>query len=207
MAATIAMLCATTAAAEEPAARAGGRGSVGFGLRALFSYQPTGYDGTGGPYLDNSLGGTVPGLAITVERSIGRAWSIGAELSSTTSMEETQTGRFVVGGGPALARHRDTLVSLLPGLYVPVGGVAVELRAGVSTVFGTPEQGGVPVPGDAGRFGLTGGLDGVVRLGKKLEMVPSFRYTHVWRGDNALDVGLGGHILRTGVGVRFWTSH
>ena len=44
-------------------------------------------------------------------------------------------------------------------------------------------------------------------VGKKLEMVPSFRYIHVWRDDNALDVGLGDHILRTGVGVRFWTSH
>jgi len=69
---------------------------------------------------------------------------------------------------------------------VPVGGGAVELRAGVSAVFGAPEQGG---------------------LGKKLEMVPSFRYTHVWRGEDALYVGLGDPILRMGVGVRLWTSH
>ena len=206
-AATIVLLWSTTAAAQESASRVGGRGALGAELRALFSYQPQGYDGTGGPYLDNSLGGTVPGFGITVERSIGQRWSIGAELSSTSALKATQSGRFVVGGGPVEATHRDTLVSLLSGLYVPVGGAAVGLKGGVSAVLGEPSQGDLAAPGDSGRFGLTAGIDGIVRLGAHVEMVPSLRYTHVWRGENALYVGLGDHIFRAGLGVRIWLVH
>jgi len=203
-AATIVLLWSASAAAQESASRAGGRGVLGAELRALLSYQPKGYDGTGGPYLDNSLGGTVPGFAVTVERSIGKRWSIGAELSTTSALKATQSGRFVVGGGPVVATHRDTLVSLLSGLRVPVGGAAVELKGGISAALGEPRQGDSPVPGDTGRFGLTAGIDGIVRLGTHVEMVPSFRYTHVWRGENALYVGLGDDILRAGLGVRIW---
>jgi hypothetical protein len=194
----------TAAAAQEPAAGDRGAASVSFG--ALVSYQPKGYDGTGGPYLDNSLGGVVPGLAAAIEKPLGRQWLIGAELSSTASMTATQSGRFVVGGGPALATHRDTLVSLLPGARFPVGDGGVEFKGGPSLVLGTPKQGDFVVFGDSGRFGLTVGMDAVVRLGRKLDVVPSFRYSHVWRGSEALSVGLGDDIVRAGVGVRISLS-
>jgi hypothetical protein len=149
----------------------------------------------------------VPGLAATLERSIGRRWLIAAELSSTTSMTAVQSGRFVVGGGPVSAKHRDTLVSLLSGVRLSAGRGAVELKGGVSAVLGTPQQGEVPPPGDSGRFGLTAGVDGVVPIGKQVAMVPSLRYSHVWRGENALYVGLGDDIVRVGVALRIWLVH
>jgi hypothetical protein len=201
-----AILGAAIAASGEPSSAHGERGSLNAGLVALVSYQPEGYDGTGGPYLDNSLGGVEPGLALTFEGFVARRWLLAAELSSTTSLEAVQSGRFVVGGGPALATHRDTLVSLLSGAQIPVGDGAVEVKGGASLALGTPKQGDVPANGDSGRFALTVGLDGVVPLTPKLDLVPSLRYSHVWRGENALFVGLGDHIFRAGVGVRVWLS-
>jgi hypothetical protein len=197
--ATAAVLWSTTAAAQEPAP--GDRGAVSASVGAIVSYQPQGYDGTGGPYLDNSLGGVVPGLAVAIEKPVATRWLVALELSSTASLEATQSGRFVAGGGPALATHRDTLVSLLPGAHFPVGNGGVELKGGMSIVLGTPRQDDFAYD-DSGWFGLTLGIDGVVRLGRQLDLVPSFRYSHVWRGPDALYVGLGDDIFRAGVGIR-----
>jgi hypothetical protein len=148
----------------------------------------------------------VPGLAITVDGFITRRWLLAGELSTTTSLEAVQSGRFVVGGGPALATHRDTLVSLLSGVQIPVGGGALEAKGGISLVLGKPKQDDLPVNGDSGRFALTVGIDGVVRLAPKVAIVPSLRYSHVWRGEDALFVGLGDHVFRAGVSLRIRLS-
>ena len=205
---SVASLWSTITSAQEASpAVVGGRSAVNVGLGAILSYQPQGYDGTGGPYLDNSLGGVVPGLTVTVGHSFAKHWLVAAEVSSTTSLEVVQSGRFVPGGGPALATHRDSLVSLLSGGHVPMGRAVVEMKGGISLAFGKPKHGDLPVNNDPGRFGVTLGLDGVARIGQKLDIVPSLRYSHVLRGDNAMYVGLGTDILRVGVGVRIWLSN
>lgn len=66
-------------------------------LSGLVSIQPEGYDGTGGPYLDHSLGGTEPGFGIALDLS-GPRWTLLAiELTTTTAMQVLQSGRFVIG--------------------------------------------------------------------------------------------------------------
>ena len=82
-------------------------------IGGLVSIQPAGYNGTGGPYLDDSLGGIVPGFNVAVG-----IWSAGplvliVELGSTSSLEAVQNGRFVVGPEPVRATHRDTLLSFI----------------------------------------------------------------------------------------------
>src|SRR5207245_5575876 len=99
-----------------------------------------GYEGTGGPYLDNGLGGTVPGLALGLEWWTARRPLLALELSTTTPFKAVQSGRFVGGGGPAVARQRDTLVSMLSGARIPAGHGAVEVKGGLTGVFGQPQR-------------------------------------------------------------------
>jgi hypothetical protein len=143
----------------------------------------------------------VPGLALGLEWWTARRPLLALEVSSTTSLKAVQSGRFIVGGGPAVAKQRDTLVSLLSGARIPAGDGAVEVKDGVTVVFGRPRR--VDLTGDdLGHLAFTVGIDGVVRLGSRIDLVPSVRYSRVLRGDNALYLGLGHHILRAGVGVR-----
>jgi hypothetical protein len=170
-------------------------------LSAIVSYQPIGYDGTGGPYIDNSLGGTVPGLALGLEWWTARRPLLAVELSSTTPLKAVQSGRFIGGGGPAVARQRDTLVSMLSGARIPAGDGAVDVKGGLTVLFGKPQRVDL-YDNDLGHLAFTAGLDGVIRVGPRVDLVPSVRYSRVVRGDNALYLGLGHHILRAGVGVR-----
>jgi len=180
---------------------------VGFG--ALASLQPEQREGS--PYLDESLGGVEPGLMVTLQHRTPRAWLLALELSSTRRMEALQRGRFVStppcgsfpgsGCGPARARHRDTLLSALVGIALPLGGVSLEPKAGVSAVFGQPER-GVEELDVNGHIGLTVGADGVIPLGRRVALALSLRHSRVSRDDDALYVGLGNKITRAGLLVR-----
>jgi hypothetical protein len=172
---------------------------------ATISAQP----GTGSsrPYLDRGLGATRPGLTIGVGVESSKSPLIMSfELSTTTPMETVQEGRFISGSlpGSAIARHRDTLLSILPGLRWRAGGAAMEVKGGVSLMFGEPTRDGEPVEEDfsAGDFALTAGFDAVFPLNPRLSLVPSFRYSVADRSDENYYVGLGTHITRAGVGLR-----
>lgn len=169
----------------------------------LVSVQPAGSDGNGGPYLDNSLGGTVPGFSVGVGIwPTGRAL-LTVELTSTTSLEAVQDGRFVVGPEPVHASHRDTLLSFLPGVRFPLRGALIEAKAGVSLLFGTPQREAFQYDDPGGAVAFTTGADVVVPVAQRLAVVPNVRYSFAVRGDDAIYFGLGRHIMRIGVALRF----
>jgi hypothetical protein len=92
---------------------------------------------------------------------------LGVELSTTTKMSVEQSGGlvFFASGavcregicGPVTAQHADALLSFLAGGRFRWDKVALELVAGPSLVFGTPEQGTLEVGEAAGRWALGGG--------------------------------------------------
>jgi hypothetical protein len=125
------------------------------------------------------------------------------ELTSTTALEALHSGRFIVGRSPVLARHRDTLLSILPGFHFRLGRGSVEAKAGLTLLFGAPQREAFQYDDPAGTLAFTTGLDAVAPLGKRMAVVPAFRYSYANRGDDALYFGLGSHIVRLGVGVRF----
>jgi len=184
---------------------------VGFG--ALVSIQPELPGGS--PYLDNALGGVEPGLMMMLQHRTG-AVLLAMELSSTRPMQAYQQGRFVgtepcgrfpgSGCGPALARHRDTLLSALVGLAGPLGRVSIEPKLGISVVLGNPDRGDDELDTN-GDVGLTLGADGVLPLGRGVDLALSARFTKVSRGEGALYVGLGNTLTRAGILVRVSLPH
>lgn len=193
---------AVALAVPSAAAAQGTTTLVDLRVGGLVSVQPEGYDGTGGPYLDNSLGGTVPGVSIGMTVAPGPAL-ISVELSTTTSLSALQRGRFIVGDGPAdmrppiEARHRDTLLSVLGGVRSGV----TEVKGGLSFLFGTPQREAFEYDDPGGRIGFTVGFDVRAPINDRIAITPDFRYTYALRGGDALYFGLGKHIVRAGAGV------
>lgn len=128
---------------------------------------------------------------------------LAVELSSTTKLEAQQSGRFIGGLGPVRARHRDTLLSLLPGVRFETGRANIEAKAGVSLLFGTPQREAFQYADPGGVFAFTTGVDVVAPVTDRLAVVPTFRYSLANRGEDALYFGLGNHIVRLGVALRF----
>jgi hypothetical protein len=173
-------------------------------LRAggLVSIQPKGYESSSSPYLDKALGGIVPGVSASVNITTEGGLLLAAEFTTTTAMSEVQSGRFIVGRGPVEARHRDTLLSALAGFRLD-RRADVEVKGGISLLFGTPEREAFAYDDPAGVIGFTGGIDVVAPVSARVAVVPSFRYTYAVRGDDGDYFGLGRHIFRIGVGVAF----
>jgi hypothetical protein len=163
--------------------------------------------------LNKGISGTQPGLALGITHLTRRGVVLGFELSTTTKMSVEQSGGLVFyasraictegGCGPVTAQHSDTLFSFLAGGRLRWGKGALELVAGPGLVFGTPAQGSYDVPDAAGLVALSAGANGVIPLGERVDLSPSFRYAHVFRGENVEHVGLGSHIFRIGLGLRF----
>jgi len=168
-------------------------------ISGIFSFQPKSYRFRP-PYLDYSLGGTVPGISVAIQRSATRWPSVAIELSSTAKFEAVQSGRLVAGEYlPVLSKHRDTLFSILLGKRFANG--AFEPKAGLSFVFSELRQGDVERK-DMNHVAYTAGFDGVARLGRRLDLVPSIRYSLVPRSPAGQYAGLGNDVIRAGVGVR-----
>lgn len=117
-------------------------------------------------------------------------------------MEVLQDGRFVVGTGAVLARHRDTLLSVLSGVQFPGRRASAELKVGLSLLFGTPRREAHQYDDPGGTVALTTGADFVMPVNERFAVVPSVRYSFAIRGGDALYFGLGDHIIRLGVGIR-----
>jgi hypothetical protein len=181
---------------------------VGLTIGGLISHQPEGYHSEAAPYLDNGLGGVVPGVSAGVALTSSTGPQLTIEISSTKSMEAWQSGRFVSGSRPAppqLAVRRDTLLSFLPGFRLRLSprGAAVEPKGGASLMWGTVRRGTESHDTGVGRFALTAGFDGCLPISQRVALIPTFRYSYAFRGDDAMYLGLGPDILRVGIGVRF----
>jgi hypothetical protein len=209
LALAVAVLCIPLhAAADEPVPSADREPAVvTVGIAGLGSFQPGGYESPNSPYLSANLGGFRPGARMWLERRRAGQPVVALEIGTTLSFEAVQSGRFVrpspsaecpeFGFCTATGRHRDTLLSLL------VGGRtgAVVLKAGPTVVFGKTAQGDARYDDAAGHFALTAGFDGVVPVGKRLDLVPGGRYSYVFRGPDRDFVGIGRHVLRVSLGL------
>jgi hypothetical protein len=180
-AATCALILVSGLPVEAQRSNSTSRPDVDVTIGALASIQPMGYDRAWNPYLDNSLGGLVPGFSAALGFSCAAGPCLTVEVTSTTALEALQSGRFIRGGGPVLARHRDTLLSILPGFHFRLGGGSVEAKAGLSLLFGTPQREGRQYDDRAGTLAFTTGLDAVAPLGKRMAVVPAFRYSYASR--------------------------
>jgi hypothetical protein len=200
-----------SALAAEAISQTGAHRGTSLTLGVLVSFQAEDSTLVGDPYLNAGLAGTRPGLFAAIEHQTAGGAILALALSTTSRMEVSQFGRDVPaesggpcgpfaesGCGPVVARHRDTLVSMLGGF-----GRCVAVKAGFSIVLGEPRQGDLAYRDATGRLALTVGVDGAISLGSRATLVPSAFYSRVRRGQNAQALGLGSDILRVGVGVRF----
>lgn len=173
--------------------------------------QPAGHANS--PYLDKGMGGIGFGFDAGIDLIAGSTWTFGIEMSTAARTVE-QMGRFVgIVIGDSLPRpltadttHRDTLVSFLPGIRGGTRHSSIFLRAGPSLVFGSTSRAGIddaPKLSPAGRFAWTFGADYSIRLSENVSLSPFGRYSYAFRTEDAPSIGLGPHIFRLGVDVRF----
>jgi hypothetical protein len=205
----IAVLAPLAVAAPAPAAGAPA-GPWSATVSGLASIQPGGYEGPGSPYLSKNLGGTRAGLSLAVQRGRPGQPLLALELSTSLAIEAVQSGRFVFPSASAvcsefhsctaLGSHRDTLLSLLVG--GATSGGLYELKAGPSLVLARTRQGDFVYDDAAGHLALTAAMDGVIALGRRVDLVPGVRYSYVLRGPNKDSVGINNHIVRLAVGLR-----
>ena len=196
------LLVVTAAAAHAQQSNVEGTREVDITVGVAASIQPAA-SGTGSPYLDHGVGGTVPGFNAAAGVTSASGVHVSFELSSGTTLAVLQRGRFVDGsrGQPALATHRDTLVSILPGFRFRLARGSVETKGGISLRFGETRREGTQPDGST-MMAFTGGIDGVVRLSARVAIVPALRYSYVFRGDDAFYFGLSSHIFRPAIGLR-----
>jgi hypothetical protein len=205
----MASLWMTSVSGQQRDAQSGGSPSAWQGhitAVATISAQPG--KGSQSPYLDRGVGETRPGLNVAFGiESPASPVIFAIELSTTAAMETIQQGRFVSGSlpGSVVGRHRDTLLSILPGVRWRAGNGFMEAKGGISVLFGEATHDGEPPVEEftAGDFALTVGLDAVFPLNARISLIPSFRYSAANRTDAVVDpIGLGSHITRAGVGLR-----
>lgn len=169
----------------------------------ILSLHPAGHANP--PYLSEGLGGAGLGFGAGIDVVPRSAWILGVEIQ-TSSISREQTGRYIGGPGPdltATAIHRDTLISFLTGVHSDNGRTSASLRAGPSLVFGSTQRGESEGEQPAGRFAWTAGFDLGFRLTDTTWLAPFGRYSYALRSDDAQYYGLGPHLFRLGIEVRW----
>jgi len=162
----------------------------------LVSFQPVDDSYVGPPYLDVGLGGVGPGAGIGV--ALIRFWQLSPAFEvSTAYLHKTQSGRLVPDG-PEGKLH-DVLVSALLGMSNRSG--TFYWRAGPSWVDGSLVH-GVDIY-EGARLALTGGVDFTSPRSKRFGWVATMRYSFVQRSSSAIQLGIGSHVVRGGVGIRW----
>ncbi len=170
------------------------------------SVQPTDQSYVGGPYLDKALGGVGPTVSAGLNVRFPRVLTIAAEYS-TGWLQDAQSGR-IVGGERVPGRLRDSMASVLGGIYVRRGATTTQLLGGVSRLLTTPTSGGVAIEVASDeklrRHVWTLGLDMATQLTSRVSLLISSRaYLNVDRGTSAQQIGIGRQIFRLGAGLRW----
>jgi hypothetical protein len=174
----------------------------------LASIHPTDDTYVGLPYLDRGLGGVGPGAGVGLTLR-HRVFSAGIEWSAA-HLEVEQRGRLA--SDVSTGRLRDTLLSLLAGVDVPVGASRFRLVAGVSRVGGGPTSDGIPVdetpeglPISEGgaKYAPIAGFDLQRGWKDRVDLLGTVRYSLIDRSGGSRQRGVGSHVLRVGVGLAF----
>lgn len=174
--------------------------------RGLLSVQPSGEELYGPPYLDRSLAGVGPGVAVGVERAAGR-FAVVAEFS-TAAVHVDLVGRSVPvpDGLRGTGRLRDHLFSVLAGWAADAARDRIAVLGGLSVVAGPPAVDGTRLEASTGDdqapIAPTAGVDIVRRFDGPFDLLVTARYSYLRRSDRAKDLEVGPHLIRFGVGVR-----
>lgn len=204
-------MCCATAVAALMSAEAAAQTDVGVSGSALISIQPIDDAYVGGPYLSEGIGGGAAGFGAGLSVIAPNGFVVAAEWS-TARFEQEQSGRLVGGAFPNesvphTTRLHDSLLSGLVGYawsagrtrVVVLGGLGVKLDE--PTIDGEPrepfEVGDEPLP-----FVPTGGLDVLQPLNSRTAFIAGARYSYIDRAENHRYLGIGGHVLRLGAGIR-----
>jgi hypothetical protein len=204
---------AITADAQSDSTRRSGGPEVDVVVSGLASVQPSNDDYVGSPYLDRGLGGAVPGIAVSANVITARQFAAAVEFSTTAILDVAQRGRLV--GGVTTGHLRDSFFTVLAGIATASTTHRVQVLAGLSRILGAPtldsnqltraQRGALdPAPG---RFAATGGVDLSQRVTRRLGIVGTLRYSYLRRSVSATQVGVGNHVFRGGVGIRFRLTH
>lgn len=197
------VLISTTAHAQSSGAESS-LGIVDWRAGGLVSLHPAGHANP--PYLSHGLGGATIGLNAGFDLLLDDFWVFGIETNTTLPLRVEQTGRLASGprGLTSLATHRDTLLSFLSGIRGGTRQSAFFLRAGASLLVGSTGRDGENVDEEtSGRLALTFGADYSVQISETVSLSPFGRYSYAFRLDDARYFGLGPHIFRIGVDIRF----
>lgn len=184
---------------------------VGISGSALVSLQPIDDAYVGSPYLSEGIGGVAPGASVGINAIMPFGLVLGAEYSRAW-FEREQYGRLVRGGGfategiPATTRLHDSLLSVLIG-YSPRAARSLIVVGGVAFKLDRPTIDGVEADAYSedtdSPVAFTGGFDWMKSLSPRARLLVSGRYTFNERDTRLQYLGIGPHLLRAGVGVRF----
>lgn len=176
--------------------------SLTFG--GLISIQPPNEKLEGGPYLDGTIGGSPIGILGALTFS-NKTTSFSVELTTTMAMTGELDGRLIPGDGPVLATHRDSLFSFLYGYRQERRSGWITYKGGPSLVWSRFRFDNEPLADSLSHRGFvafTGGIDAGFTK-NQVSIVPFATYSHIFRGDERYFLGVGNHVVRAGVGIRF----
>jgi hypothetical protein len=173
----------------------------------------------GGPYLNEAMGGVAPGVGVGIHFIERSGLMLAAEYSMSFLSRE-QRGRLVPGprpptpdgsfvGGSVTTKLRDSLLSGLVGYAIRRSGqtraivlFGLALRLDDPRIDHTTGDTVVDAEDDS-RFALTGGFDVLRPLSPRLSVTGGVRYALIPRSRQHQYLGIGPHLIRGGVGLRF----
>jgi hypothetical protein len=183
---------------------------IGISGVGLISIQPIDDAYVGSPYLSEGIGGVAPGFGGGLSIIVPGGFVIATEYT-TAFYEQEQSGRLVLGpfpleGVPATTRLRDSLLQVMAGYatkgptrLIFLGGAAFRLdRATIDGVEAEEYETDAASP-----VAFTGGMDLLHRLTERTDLLVTGRYTFNPRDTRLQYLGIGAHIIRAGVGLRF----
>jgi hypothetical protein len=182
---------------------------AGITVVGLASFQPVDDSYVGGPYLSEGLGGVAAGFGIGGDVIFPNGLALAVEYS-TARFEQEQSGRLVVGEGvPATSTLHDSLVSGLIGYATTSEHTRLLVLGGLSATLDSPTVNGVerddvdPDGSDVFPLVLTGGIDFRHAFNARVAFLAGGRYSYIDRQQTLQYLGIGPHVLRANIGLRF----
>jgi len=172
------------------------------------------------PYLGPGFGGTSLGFVVYAERALHPSISLAGEVSLASAITGSQRQRASGGDNTLMSEHHDTLLSVVAKAKAPAakrfqialaGGAGFARRqtsrSGTFT-SATPPFASTPVAENLTNrvFALTGGVDGIVSVHKRLALVTNVRVHRLLdddrRPDGVVRRGVSSVVLRYGLGAQ-----
>ena len=169
--------------------------NVGATAVGIVSFQPVGCC-VGGPYVDQGLGGIAPGFGGGLDRVTDGGLILAGEFT-TAFFSVEQSGRLVSApNSSSTNRLRDAMVSGLIGYASRRYKTEAHSMIGAAFLVSDRRRAKDPLV-------LTGGIDLVHPLSARVGFVVGGRYAFIRRTDSSRHIGVGPHVIRAAIGVRY----